>query len=203
MAPETSRDWSARMVTPVIEFGSAPLFRKEVVLDEGHGAGRLRKPARQQSRGLRGTVERPTGRTGRPQPRLERVRMAAALPHIRRGRVARGHDRAHHLRGERLVPRAAGLHGRPRSLRRPARRHRRTRDRVRGRPPADESPPTTSWVAGRIGRHRRRPVRRPDHRRPPALCGLVQPERRAQSGSRRSGRWSSTCAGSLRTSVRR
>ena len=34
----TGRDWSARMITPPMELGTAPLFRKEVVLDAGHGA---------------------------------------------------------------------------------------------------------------------------------------------------------------------
>ena len=33
----TGRAWSARMITPVTELGTAPLFRKEIVLDEGHG----------------------------------------------------------------------------------------------------------------------------------------------------------------------
>ena len=30
--------WSAQMITPYADLGSAPLFRKEVTLDEGHGA---------------------------------------------------------------------------------------------------------------------------------------------------------------------
>ena len=33
-----SRSWTAQMITPVVELGSAPLFRREVQLDTGHGA---------------------------------------------------------------------------------------------------------------------------------------------------------------------
>jgi alpha-L-rhamnosidase len=33
-----SLTWTASMITPVVELGSAPLFRKELRLDEGHGA---------------------------------------------------------------------------------------------------------------------------------------------------------------------
>lgn len=33
----TGHDWSARMITPPMELGTAPLFRKEVALEAGHG----------------------------------------------------------------------------------------------------------------------------------------------------------------------
>ena len=36
--PTPSVHWSATLIAPTLELGSAPLFRKEVVLDAGHGA---------------------------------------------------------------------------------------------------------------------------------------------------------------------
>ena len=108
----------------------------------------------------------------RAQPRLERVRVAAAPPHVRRRRPPRGRERPDRARGQRLVPRSLGLHGGSRLLRRPSRRGRRARDHLRGRPPAADR---QRRVVDRLGlrRRRRRPVRRSDDRRQEAHPRLV------------------------------
>ena len=101
-------------------------------------------------------------------PGWQRVRMAAALPHIRRGRVARGQPPFSPSPWGTAGTGRAGLRWVPRLLRRPARRHRRTRNRVRGRHQQTGRQRRPRGSPRRIGRHRRGPVRRPDRSTPPS-----------------------------------
>ena len=71
------------MITPRVELGTAPLFRKEFALDAGHGAGRSARLAIS-SLGVFEARLNGARRRRRAQPRLERVRVAAPLPHVRR-----------------------------------------------------------------------------------------------------------------------
>ena len=156
------------MITPTDELDGAPLLRTEVVLDAGHGDvtdARLHVSAL-------GVFEassngRP-GRRRRAEPRLEQLRVAAALPQLRRHRPAPRTHRAGPRARQRLVPRPARLERPARALRRPARRaspSSRSRSRTGtsrsssptrpGRPAPRTWWPTTSTTARPIDARRR------------------------------------------------
>ena len=78
--------WTAAMISPVEDLDGAPLLRTEVVLDEGHGDVTEAQLARHRPGCLRGEPERPRGRRRRAQPGLVQLRVAAALPQLRRHR---------------------------------------------------------------------------------------------------------------------
>ena len=120
--PQTRRAWSAQMITPALELGSAPLFRKEVDLDPGHG------PVAEATLHVSslGIHEAQTQRHARSADDVLSPGWSAYEWRLRYlthdvARPARGHHGAHRRGGQRLVPRPARLHGRAGPLRRPAR----------------------------------------------------------------------------------
>ncbi len=150
--PRTPVSWSASMISPVEEL-TAPLLRREVDAGRGPRAGDLRRAARLQPGHLRGVRRRrPGGPTDVLSPGLEQLRVAAALPQLRRHRAAARDVGAGDLPRQRLVPRPAVLERPARLLRRPTGRDRPAGGRLRRRPPPG-------------GRHRR-DAGRPGRRRP-------------------------------------
>ena len=80
-----SLTWSALPIAADEDFDGAPLLRTEFALEDGHGQI-ARLPARHGARGVRGVPERHSGRRRRAQPGVEQLRVAAALPELRRDR---------------------------------------------------------------------------------------------------------------------
>ena len=112
----------ASMITPVVELGTAPIFRKEIELDPGHGAVDLghRSTSAASASTRRFLNGNPVG-DDVLSPGWIVVRVAAALPLVRRHRPARRHHRARRVGRQRVVPRAPRVRGCPRDLRQGAR----------------------------------------------------------------------------------
>ena len=175
------------MITPDrADLGSsAPLLRTAVALDDGHGAVERGRPCTSAPRGVRGRARRAPVADDVLTPGLEQLRVAAALPHLRRHRRCStdGPQRARRC-GSATAGTAAGSAGTGgRALYGDrARRSSPSWRSLRRRAPPGRRSPTSTWRAGPSDVARQRPLRRPDDRRAAARRRLAAARRRRPPG---------------------
>ncbi len=104
-----SPTWSAMPISPDNDFDGAPLLRGEFVLDEGHGPV-VRATLHATAQGIFEAFLNGRSRLRRrPQPWLEQLRVASALPQLRRDLAHSTQVGPWYRARERLVSRTAGL----------------------------------------------------------------------------------------------
>ena len=106
-----SLTWSALPIAPNEDFDGAPLLRTEFGLEEGHGQATRAVSARHRPRGFRGLSQRAARHRRRPEPRVEQLRVAAALSQLRRDLTPSTQVRTRHCAGQWLVSRTLGWSG--------------------------------------------------------------------------------------------
>ena len=179
------------MIAPADDLDGAPLLRTEFALDDRARRGASARPCTCQRLGVfEATLN------GRPvaddvlSPGWSAYEWRLRYRDLRRrrrcstdGRTVLG-ARAR----QRLVPRPARLVMGGRALYGDRARRRSPSSRSRSRTATGRSSaPTTTWTRRPVRRARRRPLRRPDHRRAPPRRRLARARRRARRLDRRSG----------------
>ena len=86
-------DWSGSMISPVDDFGGAPILRREVTLDDGHGALTEATLHISSAGVFEASIDGAPVERRRPQPGLEQLRVAAPLPHATTWRAGCGTGR--------------------------------------------------------------------------------------------------------------